>query len=196
MMPLFLLALAFFAFQPPAAREPTPEEACGPVYHEFSPPIPAPRHRPRVTLESLASSETLVEGTVVSKKTYARGGVENDIQFRVTKALKGAGITKNDVITIHVNGGYAGDDRNGFICLWDDQSDGMCVKVGKIYLVSATWDMDNNYYRSDLVASWFLIAMDGDLIPLTRSLVYDKALAGKKIGDLEQLIDEPRRTRT
>lgn len=192
MLLLSTFAIALFAFQSPAAHTPTPEEACGPDYHEFSPPTPSPSHIPRHTLESLASSPTLVEGTVVSKETYARGGVENDFQFRVTKPLKGAGIAKDDVITVHVNGGYAGDDREGYICLRDDQSDGMYVQVGKSYLVPLTWDPEWGYYRTGNVGGWFLIAKNGYLIPLTPSLVYNKVLAGKKIADLERLVDEAR----
>lgn len=189
---LSIFAVAFFAFQSPSLHPLTPEEACGPDYHEFSPPAPSPSHIPRTTLESLASSETLIEGTVVSKKTYAGFGVENDIQFRVTKPLKGAGITKGDVLTIHVNGGYAGDDRGGYVCRRDDQSDGMRVEVGRTYLVALDWDPEKGHYRAIGVASWFLIGKNGDLIALTPALIHNKTLAGKKISDLERSVAETR----
>lgn len=187
-----MFVIALLVFQASAHTELSPEEACGSVYHEFSPPLPSPTHKLRVSLESIARSGTLVEGTVLSKKTFAGHGVENDIQFRIKKVLKGTGLEKGDVITVHTFGGFAGDNRDGaYVCLRDDQSDGMRLEVGKPYLVSLTENPETGAYRADSVGAWFLIGNNGDLVPLTPDLIHGKDLTGKKVGDLEGLLGLP-----
>ncbi len=184
-----IFVLAILAFQTSSREELTPEAACGPDYHEFSPPLPPASHSPRTSsLERILSSEIVVEGTAISKKTYAGHGVENDIQFRVDKVLRGTGgLTKGDLITVHVHGGFAGDDREGHVCLQDTRDDGLRVEVERSYLLPLTEESGTGAYRAEDLAGWFLIAHNGNLVPLTPALVLNKALAGKTIGDAEKL---------
>src|ERR1700685_675190 len=182
-MLLFVLIGGLLAMQTSssASAEITPEAACGPDYHEFPPPAPVSPHAPkRIFVENILSNEVVVEGTVESKRTYAGSGVQNDVQFRVTKVLKGKGVADGDVITVHVRGGYAPDDRDGeHICRQDTQSDGIRVEVGRSYLLPLTKEAGTPDYRAEDLAGWFRIANNGDLVPLTPALVMNKALAGK-----------------
>lgn len=180
-----ILAFAMFAVQSSSGTGITPELACGPEYHEFSPPLPQPSHRIETTsIKEILSNDVAVEGVVVSRRRYFRAGVENDVKLRVRKLLKGSGLAEGDVITVHINGGYApnADDN---VCERDNIADGMRIEVGTSYLVSLTKEAETDNYRSDPQGGWFRISSNGDLIPLTPSLVRNKAVAGKRIADVE-----------
>jgi hypothetical protein len=179
------LVLGLLGLQSPPVADITPELACGPAYHEFSPPLPSPSHAwDKTSVEAILSSGTVVEGTVLSKKTYFRGGPANDVSVRITKVLRGSRLAEADVITVQVEGGYAPDGLDK-VCYWDDIADGMRVEVGKSYLLSLTKESETPDYRTAVQGGWFRIAKNGDVIPLTLTLVRGKSLAGKKIADFE-----------
>jgi hypothetical protein len=125
----------------------------------------------------------VVEGPVISKRTYSPGGgVQNDIALRVTGVLKGSGVSAGDTILIHVPGGYAGSDHT---CWQDTISDGARVEVGTTYLVLLTKEAETKYYRGVGLASFFRISHTGSVIPLTPALVRNHVFSGQKIADFE-----------
>src|SRR5579884_2058551 len=120
-----------------SAADITPEAACGPAFHEFTPPVPEPSHaRQTISIDEILSAGAVVEGIVEWKRPWAASGVENEIGLRVTKVLRGAGI--GALISIHVGGGYAGGYNNEGkpVCIDNDLFDGGRIRIGSSYLVT------------------------------------------------------------
>jgi hypothetical protein len=166
----------------------TPEAACGPEYHVFSPEPGISHPAESITFEEMLAGlpgRVIVEGEVTSKRTYSPGGgVYNDIGLRVTKVLIGPPALVGRTILIHVPGGYAGYDQT---CWRDTIEDGSWVQVGFAYLVRLGKEAETVFFRAAPQASWFRIAANGDVIPLTPALGRNRAsLAGKKISDFEE----------
>jgi hypothetical protein len=185
-----VLVFGMLAMQPSSGAI-TPESACGPTYHEFN-FSPLHLHTSDTTsMKDILSTGVAVEGTVISKRTYHHGGVTNDVKVRVTKPLEGPGLGVGDVITVHVDGGYAPDVEHN-ICARDTISDGIRIEVGGSYLISLVKEAERSEYRTDPIGSWFRIANNGDVIPLTPNLVNGRSLAGKKIADFEAAAREAR----
>ena len=168
----------------PSSAGITPELACGPSYHEFG-FNPLHLHTSDTTsIKDVLSTGVAVEGTVISKRTYYHGNVTNDVRVQVTKMLEGPRLGVGDVITVHVDGGYAPDIKHN-LCVHDTVSDGIRVEVGRSYLISLVKEAETSAYRTDPVANWFRIANNGDVIPLTPNLASGRSLAAKKIADFE-----------
>jgi hypothetical protein len=182
-----MILVGLMAMQSSAAL--TPEAACGPAYHVYSPEPHSSHPVTTITLDGVFSNQVIVEGVVTSKRAYSPGsGVNNDVTFKVTKILKGSVLPVDGTISIHVPGGYA---ASGDTCWRDTVNDGGRVEVGTAYLVLLTKEAETSFYRSEGQASWFRISADGSVIPVTPALAKSRALSDKKLIDFEEHAKRP-----
>ena len=152
-------------------------------------------------MKQLLDGDVVAEGVVLSKRTYSPG-VQNEVRFRISKLLRccylnlpgGVYMTyphlaKGDVITIHVDGGYA--LGQGDVCNRDELNEGARVEVGKHYLAARlTKEAETAAYRSDPEGTWFRIAADGSLTPTWMAFARSKSLTGETITSPEKLAKE------
>jgi hypothetical protein len=149
--------------------------------------------------QDFVSGTFVIEGTVVSKRTYAKGGsVQNEVTLKLVKVLRGEGLAGGTTMSVHVLGGYTPGtssyadhpEQQRPVCLEDTVNDGGRIEAGKLYLVAADKDTELGDYRSFGTGTWVEIQNDHSLAPLSPRLVHE--LSGKKVEDLEEIAKRTR----
>jgi hypothetical protein len=161
---------------------------------------PVQFHRMTTRLpQDFVSGTVVIEGTVMSKRTYARGGsVQNEVAVKLAKVLRGEDLAEGMTMRVHILGGYAPGtsafrdrpEQQRPVCLQDTVNDGGRIEVGKLYLVAAEKDTELGNYRSFGAGTWVEIRNDHSLAPLSPKLVHE--LSGKRVEDLEEIAKRTR----